>query len=91
MLSVFKRKPVAEYERRGYRRDPIVAAACIVFANGRRIECVTVNLSRSGAKLALPGLHLLPQEFELLVPERHIRRNVRLVWRDKDAIGVTFL
>lgn len=91
MLSVFKRKPAPEYERRGHRRDPIVAPARIIFANGRQIDCVTVNLSRSGAKLTLPGLHLLPQQFELAVPERHIRRTARLVWREGDAIGVTFL
>jgi hypothetical protein len=91
MLRVFKSKPAPEYERRGHRRDPVVVPALIVFPNGRRIDCLTVNLSRSGAKLDLPGPHLLPEAFELVIPERHIRRNAHLVWRERDTIGVTFL
>jgi hypothetical protein len=91
MWSAFKSKPQPQYERRGYRRDPIVAPARIVLSNGRYYECTTENLSQSGAKLILPGVNLLPKEFEVVVPERHIQRKARLVWRDQDSIGVQFV
>ena len=91
MWSVLKRQPRPQYERRGYRRDPIVAPARIVLANGRYYDCTTENLSLSGARLTLPGVNLLPKEFEVVVPERHISRQARLVWRDQDSIGVQFL
>jgi hypothetical protein len=91
MWNVLKRQPRPQYDRRGYRRDPIVASARIVLSNGRGYDCVTENLSLSGAKLTLPGVNLLPKEFEVVVPERHIRRRARLVWRDQVSLGVEFI
>jgi hypothetical protein len=92
MWGMFKsaKGPQYEGERRGYRREPVVAAAKIVLANGRFHPCMTDNLSSTGAKIAMAKTVFLPETFELHVPERNIRRAARVVWRSHDAVGLHF-
>jgi hypothetical protein len=90
MWGIFKSEKAPQYERRGYRREPIVAVAKIVLANGRFHPCMTANLSSTGAKISLAKTLFLPETFELHVPERHIRRTARVVWRSQDAVGLHF-
>jgi hypothetical protein len=90
MWGIFKSEKAPQYERRGFRREPIVAAAKIVFANGRFHPCMTENLSSTGAKVAVGKAVILPETFELHVPERHVKRAARVVWRSQDAVGLHF-
>ncbi|HEY0570401.1 MAG TPA: PilZ domain-containing protein [Enterovirga sp.] len=90
MWGIFKSEKAPQYERRGYRREPIVAAAKIVFANGRSHSCVTANLSSTGAKVGIGKTVVLPESFELHVPDRNVRRKARVVWRSEDAVGLHF-
>lgn len=90
MWGIFKSEKAPQYERRGYRRDPIVAAAKIVFANGRFHACMTENLSSTGARIAIAKGVVLPETFELHVPERNIKRAARVVWRSQASVGLHF-
>ena len=90
MWGIFKSEKAPQYERRGLRREPIVAAAKIVFANGRSHSCMTANLSSTGAKVSVRNTVVLPETFELHVPERNVKRTARVVWRSHDAVGLHF-
>lgn len=65
--------------------------AQIIFNNRMStIDCIIKNISATGARIALSETLTVPTEFELSIPEKGRRHHARLVWRDKDAMGVEF-
>jgi hypothetical protein len=54
------------------------------------IDCIIKNISPSGAKIALSDLLAVPTEFEVYIPQKGRSHRARLVWRDKESIGVEF-
>jgi hypothetical protein len=67
-------------------------AARILFNNGQvTVDCTIRNISDGGAKLEVSGAVTLPDEFELLIPQRNQRGRVRLCWRTDDFCGVAYL
>ncbi|HSP23975.1 MAG TPA: PilZ domain-containing protein [Saliniramus sp.] len=67
-------------------------AARISFNNGQvTVDCTIRNISDGGAKLQVSGAVTLPDEFELVIPQRHQKRRVRLCWRTDDFCGVAYL
>ncbi len=81
---------VAASERRRAPREPVKLEAWILLENGRRIACLTANLSASGAKLIVGKSAILPGRFDVEVPARRVRRPALLVWRVGDELGVQF-
>ncbi|HEY8580193.1 MAG TPA: PilZ domain-containing protein [Beijerinckiaceae bacterium] len=66
--------------------------AKLVYANGRMsAPCTIRNMSSTGAKIMLEGALPLPQDFELFVPQKNLKLNARLVWRNGLEIGVSFV
>ncbi|MFZ0559507.1 MAG: PilZ domain-containing protein [Methylovirgula sp.] len=66
--------------------------AQIIFNNRMStIDCIIKNISPNGARIALNDALAVPTEFELYIPQRGRSHQARLVWRDKDAIGVDFI
>lgn len=66
--------------------------ARIVFNNqNTTIECIVKNISRSGAKIQLDNSLSLPTHFDLDIPQRGKTYRSRMVWRDADALGVSFI
>ncbi|MGH6677183.1 MAG: PilZ domain-containing protein, partial [Xanthobacteraceae bacterium] len=66
--------------------------AQIIFNNRMStIDCIVKNISPTGARIALNDALTVPTEFELYIPQRGRSHHARLVWRDKDAIGVDFI
>jgi hypothetical protein len=66
--------------------------ARIVFNNRfSTVDCVVRDISASGAKLLVTGANMLPEEFELEIPQKGRKHRVRLVWRRGDVCGVQFL
>jgi hypothetical protein len=53
--------------------------------------CIVKNTSSSGARLALDGSILVPEEFDLVVPQKHAQCRMRMRWRDHQSIGVEIL
>jgi len=71
------------------RRNTMILAT-IVFGGGlSRMDCVIRNLSSSGAKLEVPVVKVLPQQFDLMVPN-HKTKQCRVAWRSIRELGVEF-
>ena len=77
-------------ERRKDERTAFVEAAWIQTGNDT-IECVVVEMSRSGARIETSAP--LPQMFELSLTgdEGRMRRRCQLVWQDGVWAGVNFV
>ncbi len=66
--------------------------AQIIFNNRMStIDCTIKNISATGAKVALGDTLAVPGEFEIDIPHKGRSYRARLVWRDKEAIGVEFV
>jgi hypothetical protein len=55
------------------------------------IECVVRNTSGAGARLDVPHATLLPEIFELHIPEKNSAYRVRACWRDLKEVGVEIM
>jgi hypothetical protein len=55
------------------------------------IDCIIKNYSAGGAKIALSDTLAVPSEFDLYIPAKQRSHHARLIWRDKDSIGVSFV
>ncbi len=65
--------------------------AQIIFNNRMStIDCIIKNISATGARIALNDTLAVPTEFDIYIPQKSRGHHARLVWRDKDAIGVEF-
>ncbi|MEJ0052326.1 MAG: PilZ domain-containing protein [Methylovirgula sp.] len=79
-------------EHRTTERVRSFLRAQIVFNNRMTtIECIIKNYSAAGAKIALNDTLTVPTEFDVYIPAKHRNHHARLVWRDKDSIGVNFV
>jgi hypothetical protein len=79
-------------ERREFTRGRTYLGGRLVFNNQYcSIDCLVRNMSRNGAKLVFEGTALLPGEFDLMLPQKGEGRRARVVWRQQDEAGVTFL
>lgn len=66
--------------------------AQIIFNNRMStIDCIIKNISATGARIALNDTFAVPTEFDLYIPQKSRSHHARLVWRDKDSIGVEFV
>ncbi|MEA2860800.1 MAG: hypothetical protein QOC72_2839 [Methylobacteriaceae bacterium] len=79
-------------ERREYQRGRTYLGGRLAFNNQYcSVDCLVRNMSQNGAKLVFEGTVLLPGEFELMLPQKGESRRARVVWRQQDEAGVTFL
>ena len=79
-------------ERREFKRGRTYLGGRLAFNNQYcTIDCLVRNMSQNGAKLVFEGTILLPGEFELVLPQKGESRRARIVWREQDEAGVTFL
>ncbi|MGP8231059.1 MAG: PilZ domain-containing protein [Methylovirgula sp.] len=54
------------------------------------IDCIIKNYSAGGARIALSDTLAVPSEFDVFIPAKQRSHHARLVWRDRDSIGVSF-
>ena len=79
-------------EQRAAERIRSFLRAQIIFNNRlTTIECIIKNYSASGAKIAINDTLTVPNEFDLYIPAKQRGHHARLVWWDKDSIGVNFI
>jgi hypothetical protein len=55
------------------------------------VECLVRNISQSGARLSVSPAVGLPQTFSLLIPQKGLSREARLIWRSETEVGVAFV
>jgi hypothetical protein len=79
-------------DKRNKLRKPSFLGGTISYNNDLwSAECVVKNLSDTGAKLTGRNLPpLLPDRFDLTVPQRKTKYRVHVRWRSGDQIGVLF-
>lgn len=67
-------------------------SARVSYGSGPTIlDCTIRNISDGGAKIQISGGVTLPDQFELIIPQRNVNRQVRLCWRTDEFCGVAFL
>ena len=55
------------------------------------VGCVTIDISESGARLAVREPVQVPDQFILLLSkDAHVQRQCEVVWRDGNMLGVRF-
>ena len=75
--------------RRNIQRQPSFLGGTIIYNRQRwSTPCIVKNLSHTGAKLTAKNMPVLPDSFELHVPQKHATYTVRLKWRAGDVVGV---
>ncbi|MCG6121174.1 MAG: PilZ domain-containing protein [Microvirga sp.] len=77
--------------RRTDRARTFIAARILFNKGSMQVECTVRNLSDGGAKLEVSEAVTLPDEFDLLIPQRAVTRRARLCWRSASFCGVAFL
>jgi hypothetical protein len=81
-----------EPEKRASDRIRSFLRAQIIFNNRMTtIDCIIKNISATGARIALNDTLAVPTEFDIYIPQRGCSHHARLIWRDKDSIGIDFL
>ena len=76
-------------ERRHARR-PVDRVAKIFIADGEGMPCRIRDVSKGGAKIRIAWTAWLPDTFDLQDSFTQVRRQVRLVWREANCVGVCF-
>jgi len=77
-------------ERRALKRELVDLVATIVIDEGvTRVDGAVLNLSGSGARVAVHPHYALPSRFYLLLPD-HRMQPCRIIWRDGMSVGLQF-
>jgi PilZ domain len=77
---------------RSVRRMRALLKAQIVFNDGAcRADGLIRDLSHKGARLWFGDSVILPERFELRIPQRNDIRLAELKWRTREEIGVEFI
>ena len=78
-------------DKRSVERTRSFLKGQIVFNNRMTtMDCIVRNLSATGAKLALTETLALPDQFDLVIPQKGETLRARLKWRRDDEIGIVF-
>ena len=82
----------SEFERRSIGRTRIVKGALLFFTGQAGVRsCAVRDITSIGAGIRIHDLPAVPLNFELSFDNFHTIRRCRLIWRDGDFIGVTFI
>ena len=78
-------------EHRREARQRTFLKGRIIFNNGSSsMDCLVRDMSISGARLALSQSAVLPEAFDLYIPQKEKTYRSSLRWRRSDGIGITF-
>ncbi len=91
-MSADMNVPNAGSDNRTSDRIRSFLRAQIIFNNRMStIDCIIKNISATGARVALNDTLAVPTEFDIYIPQRGRSHHAKLVWRDKDLIGIDFM
>jgi hypothetical protein len=78
-------------EHRQEVRQRVFLKGQIRFNNGAAsMDCLVRDLSATGARISLSETAVLPEIFDLYIPQKDRTYRAALRWRREDGIGVTF-
>lgn len=82
----------ARPERRRWPRKRVLKRGKILFHDRPSvIDCTIRDVSEGGARLVCSQAGLLPREFFLVFVVEKEMRNVRIIWRTAEELGVEYL
>lgn len=86
------RRSRRKMDRRGGERKTIHKRGRIFLDHlNSFVECVVLDVSRSGARLRMNSTISLPEEFELMLSYQGERQRVQMRWRRQKEVGVEFI
>lgn len=71
-------------------RHRVLKAVTIEFGGGG-IDCVVRNISDTGAALEVTSPVGIPECCTLVIPQDHVAKACRMMWRKEKRIGVAFV
>lgn len=82
---------VIEENKRAARRVRVLKQGKMLLPNGMTvIDCQIRDLSETGARLLCGDPGAIPNTFRLVFPSDRTMREVKVVWRRPDQLGVQF-
>jgi hypothetical protein len=79
------------YTRNSERIRALLGAQIVFNNQNSTLNCQVRNISTGGARISLSANVAIPEEFDLLVPQKGRTYRCKLRWRTGDAAGVEFL
>jgi hypothetical protein len=77
--------------KRKKTRTPAFLGGTITYNRDRwSASCIVKNISEDGAKISGRNLPVLPDRFDLSIPQKRMKYRVQVRWRISDQIGVAF-
>ncbi|GJD94115.1 PilZ domain-containing protein [Methylobacterium iners] len=77
--------------RREPRRRALLGADLSVSAMASTTACLVRDITGDGACLAVGETIPLPDTFDLTIPHQAATRRARLIWREGDRAGISFI
>jgi PilZ domain len=78
-------------KRKAARRNMRRRALVVGLDNAPLADCTIADISNSGAQLNFEASDDFPAEFNLILAKGgKVRRHCKIVWREKDRVGVRF-
>jgi PilZ domain-containing protein len=74
--------------RKSIRKRTFLGGRLAFQARYATLDCTIRNLSDTGARIAVDGSAILPDEFDFTLTRNDRAYRARLVWRDADAAGL---
>ena len=73
------------------RRQRVLKQGKILLTNNMTvIDCTVRDMSQTGARLICADPGAIPNDFRLVLVADRLMRDVHVVWRRPDSVGVTF-
>lgn len=77
--------------KRSARRGRVLKQGKILLSNNMTLlDCTVRDLSETGARLMCPDPGAIPNEFRLVFTADRMMRDVKVMWRRPDMLGVQF-
>lgn len=83
-------EPPDDNQRKALRQRVLKQGKMLFPNNMSVMDCTIRDLSATGAKLLCSETARVPDEFRLVTPADGMVRDVKVVWRKPDQLGVTF-
>lgn len=80
----------AEEGRRAQRERTLLQARVSFAGGSMSFPCIVTQISATGAKISVKDETVMPEHFQISIPQRRIDCEARLVWRRAGHAGVAF-
>lgn len=77
--------------RREIRQRTFLKGRILFNKGASSMDCLVRDMSSSGARLSLTETTVLPETFDLYIPQKEKTYRSTLAWRRADGVGITFV